>query len=229
MKYNKSIKTILVIFFFVIIFINTNCIMPFYSAKVAKAGKLYLGAGVYEELYHADLEKPFLLYSSLFFRCGLPKGFDIGFDIRSTFLAPNLISINVRKQFDFNNTPFQSITYDIGYGFGYLNRMYFMNISTIRDEWALTVGYGRYIYQQMFVMDDRICICVNNDFLIKLSYQLTDKRRNTIAFIYYKAVQEFATGGGFGYSFPAMNDYFQLNGWQYKQIGIGISIYFDIL
>ncbi len=228
MKYINSIRTNLFILSFLFVFINTNCIMPLYSPKVAKAGKMYLGAGVYEELYHADLKKPFLLYSSLFFRYGLPKGFDIGFDIKSTFIAPNLISINVRKQFDFKNTPFQSITYDIGYGFGFLNRMYFMNISTIRDKWALTVGYGRYIYQHMFVMDDRIYIYVNNDFLIKFSYQLTDKRRNTIVFIYYKAVQEFTTGG-FGYSFPAINDYFQLNGWQYKQIGIGASVYFDIL
>ncbi len=227
-KYNlkkSRIPIILIILFTMII--NGCLTMQYYPAKVAKPGKMYLGIGIHEETEYG-WEGDYIIappgYSAFFLRYGLPHNFDIGFDIHSLLIIPYLLSVSGRKQFDFsndNNDLIHSITFDIGLGIG-LGAQGHTSISFIRDDFALTFGLKKYVVLAIPGGSD----LYRNEFLIKISKNSKDKRYNVMPFLYYKAVQEYDIYSNEPGSFMT---YIERTGWNNKQIGIGISFFFDLL
>ncbi len=100
-KYNFKKSRILIIIVILSTMIINGCLtLPYYPAKVAESGKMYLGFGVHEEGGEgmgSDYVNELLLLNAIFLRYGLPYNFDIGFDIQSILIFPNMITISSRK------------------------------------------------------------------------------------------------------------------------------------
>ena len=218
MKYRK--QTIVMIISIIVLLMTSCLTMAYYPPKVAKPGKMYLGLGMHEE-------EGCVMFSGIFLRYGLPYGFDIGYNIQSILIFPYMLSINARKQFDINNDLINSITFDIGYGLSLGLKEYYTSISTIKNKFAFTVGYKRTIDSRFD--GSTFSSYLRNEFLIKISKEYKYKRLNIMPILYYKAVKEYNFDSYVGlFGFPSPIDYIQRTGWSNKQIGIGISFYFDL-
>lgn len=231
-KYSfKKTKILTIIIILSTMVINGCLTLQYYPAEVVKPGKMYLGLGIHEENREGMSGNSFnniLLCDAIFFRCGLPYNFDIGLAMYSLLVFPYMLSISARKQFDLNNNLINSITVDAGGGKGEGIKEYYTSISTIRNEFAFTVGYKRTI-------DNRFTGSIfynylRNEFLLKITKRFKYRRFNIMPILYYKAVKEYnidSYGGSF--DFPSPINYIERTGWNIKQIGIGVSFYFDLL
>ena len=227
-KYNFRKSRILIIIVVLSTMIINGCLtLPYYPAKVAKPGKMYLGLGLHEEGFEGwdgDYIGNLTLFNAIFLRYGLPYNFDIGFDIQSILIFPNMITISSRKQFDLNNDLIHSITFDLGFGISFLEQ-YCASVSLIRDDFALTFGLKKYsLGGDLMIVDPTFLF--RNEFLIKISKEFKYKRFNIMPILYYKAVQEYREQYN---DFQTYLTYIERTGWNNKQIGIGISFYFDLL
>ncbi len=226
-KYNlKKTKILTLIIILSTMIINGCLTLQYYPAKVAKPGKMYLGLGIHEENFYGfgkDYSNSLMIYDALFFRCGLPCNFDIGFGIHSLLVFPYMLSINARKQFDINNYLINSITFDAGFGIA-IGAQCYTSISLIRNDYALTFGLKKFI-----IPGDPFSgtpSSYRTEFLLKIAKEFEYKRFNIMPILYYKATQEYYA---YPYDFQTYITYMERTGWSNKQIGIGVSFYFDLL
>lgn len=226
-KYNLKKTRILTLLIILSTMIINGCLtMQYYPAKVAEPGKAYLGGGIHEETldgWEGDYIIVPPIFDAIFFRRGLPNNFDIGFDIHAITIIPYMLSVSGRKQFDFsndNNDLVHSITFDIGVGIG-LGAQCHTSISLIRNDFTLTFGLKKYVE----VTDPSAAQppYYRNEFLVKISKGFKNGKLNIMPILYYKAVQEYDAP-----SYTEFMTYIERTGWSNKQIGIGISFYFDL-
>ncbi len=186
-KYNlKKTRIPIILIILLTMIINTGCLtMQYYPAKVAEPWKMYLGLGFHGESLEGWRSNS-MLFAGIFFRYGLPYNFDIGFGMHAVMIFPYMVSINARKQFDFNNDIIHSITFDAGFGIS-ITKVLYTSISLIRNDFALTIGLKKY----MLIVFPENSNSYRNEFLIKIANELECKRFNLMPFIYYKAVQEY--------------------------------------
>ncbi len=224
--YPKISRIIIVIMVLFIMIITNGCLtMQYYPAKVAEPGEAYLGFGIHEETYsgfEGDSIIGFPVFDAVFLRYGLPNNFDIGFDIHAITIIPYILSISGRKQFDFNNDLIHSITFDVGCGIG-LGAQGHTSISLIRNDFDFTFGLKKYV----LLGDpwDSMSDLFRNEFMIKISKKFKNGKLNIMPIIYYKAVQTYDIYSNDSESFLT---YISRTEWRNKQIGIGISFYFDL-
>lgn len=224
---SKISRIIIVIIILFIMIINSSCLtLQYYPAKVAEPGKAYLGFGIHEETFdglEGDYIVNYPVFDAIFFRRGLPNNFDIGFDIHAVTIIPYMLSISGRKQIDISddsNDLIHSITFDIGCGIALVPQCH-TSISFFKNDYALTFGLKKYVL--MTGPGSSYSDAFRNEFLIKVSKDSKDKRFHVMPFLYYKAVQGYNTE-----TYKEDLTYISRTGWSNKQIGIGISFYFDL-
>ncbi len=223
----KLVKLVIIVSISFILCINNGCLTAFYSAKVAKQGNFHIGLGTVNE---SSDSRGSMFYSSLFCRYGLPNDFDIGVSYRTFMVIPTFI-MSGRKQFNFNNEIIDAITIDIGCGGGYFLLFNEFNCyvrnSFIKDEFAVTLGYGKcYRWTERFP-DGGIWYEDDHVFTTRVSYEIKMGKINVIPFIYYKAMQKVGYGSLINLISHADNTYSHSGGWQAKYYGFGISFYFN--
>lgn len=121
--------------------LSTNCLMNYYSAQLPEPGKVHIGYGAatydFSKYLVFEDEEKFDLFGELFFRGGLPYGFDAGFGLYMNWHIPYSIDASIRKQFKIINLFNNDLKWNLCIGKSVL----LVNPSAY---WGMDLLYGRF-------------------------------------------------------------------------------------